>query len=441
MISNIRTFLSDKKNHILFSVTNMTLRGLGLAGRFVLSIYLAKYLDMETVGLFGLVAGAAGIAPALFGWGINYYIWRELVGRPMHDAGAMIRDRFLFQSISLLIVTTFTFLFFLSGIVPAPAHLGQLTVIILLEIFALDSHMVLIGLRQPLLANFLIFVRSALWVFPYVGISYYFAEYRTFDFLIDLWISSLILTHILIFNYVRGWPWKQIISIKINLHHFIKMLGKSWVIYLSDLGLVGALFVDRFVVNHFMGLKQTGIFVFFWTIANAVQVLVATSIVQVAAPHLVETYRKHGEAIWRRELLKETTKALMAGVILSVLIYSFVLLLLPFLGRPELLEATPLLAILLISALVRIISDMANNGLYCRGQDISYAVINICGLVVGLILNVIAIRLWGLYGAACSISLTATLLLLTRFYYLSLHKDAAHLTKENEVGGRSTTNH
>ncbi|MFX9169486.1 hypothetical protein ABTN79_19710, partial [Acinetobacter baumannii] len=62
-------------------LANMVIRGLGLVGRFVLTLAVARFCGLAATGVFGLVQGAAGSLPAVTSFGLNYMMNREIIGQ------------------------------------------------------------------------------------------------------------------------------------------------------------------------------------------------------------------------------------------------------------------------------------------------------------------------------------------------------------------------
>ena len=59
---------------------NTALRLASLLGRFILTIYIARYLGTAALSLYGYVIGAIAIVIAGGGLGLNYQTDREIVG-------------------------------------------------------------------------------------------------------------------------------------------------------------------------------------------------------------------------------------------------------------------------------------------------------------------------------------------------------------------------
>ncbi|MBP2159777.1 MULTISPECIES: lipopolysaccharide biosynthesis protein [Asticcacaulis] len=411
--------MSGKLNlqKMLVPLTNMGLRGVGLVGRFALSFYLVKFLSLSETGQFGLIVGVAGVLPALFGFGMNYFLSREIIGVDIEDAFARIRDKMVVMA-SLLGVTL------LGALAVNTVHpvnmLGNLWLaglIIVLEVIAFDLHIVLISLRKPLLANFLLIVRSAAWVFPFIGVSFLWPQYRNLDTLLVFWLASLVLSFLVLWLFTRTWPWLKTLSRRIDsqwIGHTIKAAG---LVYLSDLGLVVYSYFDRFFIAGHLGLAATGVYTFYWTMANALLVLITAAVVQVSLPGLVDGF-KAGEDAWRQRFGRMLVKALAGSLAMAVAMYGAVTFLMPYIGNPELSRHPLIFPLMLLAIVVKIVADMTHYGLYSRKKDRTLALVNISGIVVNLILTFALVTLFGLIGVGVSMLGTAAYLLMSRGWFL-----------------------
>ncbi len=411
--------MSNGKLHsVWLSVTNILIRGLSVTLRFALSLYVARYMGLSSVGLLGVVTGVAGVMPSLTGLGLNYFISREIVDLPYVVAGQKIRDRLAVTCLMCFMFLAVVLEMRAAGVHFMPEIGGIVLSIVVFEVFSLDIHMSLIGLRLQLLASSLLFVRSALWVIIFISVSYRYPEYRSLSFVFHLWLSALVATFGILFLCFFRWPWRQIMAVPLDAVWLLRTINRSWLIYISDGALAGSIYLDRFIVNGMEGLKITGIYMFFWSIANTSQVLISTSVIQMALPQMVAAYRNADQNRWRAIIFEEGLKVLIAGLILATGSYFLIRLLLPFIHRPELNGYLYFFCLMLIAAIVRMVSDVLNYGLYSRGHDKLYAQSNIIGIFLSTFSTIIALKFFGLYAVGFGMLITSILLLAFRFTFL-----------------------
>ena len=333
---------------LLLPFLNMGMRGVTLVARFGLALYLAKYLPLADVGLFGLVAGVANMMPVIAGWGLNYYLEREVVGKSKQVGGQMVRDRLVVTFLTLIVLVILAAPLVLYWHVLPDAPLAMLALaIIVLECVAYDLHDALISMGYPLSANAMLFVRSALWIFPVAALGIWLPELRTLHLVFSLWLVGLVGNFIVLFWVLRGWPLGAIARAKIDKAWTFSTIRKGGLVYLSDLGFLGTLYLDRYIVDHFLGLSLTGIFTLYWSMANAVHALVNTGIIQLVFPVLVAAYkdggRDEGMLLVRRTLMK----VIGLSAVLSVGLGGFFPFVLGLLGKTEIAAYAPVFWVML----------------------------------------------------------------------------------------------
>lgn len=76
--------------HTLTSLSIMTLRGLALVAKFALTLFIARFIDLETLGVYGLVAGAAAILPMVAGLGLFHVLSRDAVSQRLDEITRML---------------------------------------------------------------------------------------------------------------------------------------------------------------------------------------------------------------------------------------------------------------------------------------------------------------------------------------------------------------
>ncbi|MCX5517717.1 hypothetical protein OSH10_04655 [Kaistia defluvii] len=415
-----------RRQALVVPAANLSVRAIGLAMRLGLVVYLARFLGMTEVGQFGLIQGAASLTPVVLGWGITYYLGRELVGKTRLEAGRLVRDRLLLTMASVAAAGALLAALMLTETIEAPGALPWIAAILFLEALAFDLHFALISVGRPITANFLLFVRSGLWVFPAAGLGLALPALRTLDFVLLCWTLALIANFIALLPILGAWPLAAIARAPIDRDWIAARMRGSKLIYLNDLGVVGMAYLDRYIVHSMLDLRATGIFVLHWAVANAVHVLVTAATVQVSLPVLVSAYRQGGDRRWRIELRTLGLRVLAIGAPLSLLVFAVAVLGLPGLPAEALPFSAPLLALMLASAVIRLLADALNYGLYSRGLDRSLACINILGAVVAVLLSLALLPMLGLVGVGLAMVLNSTLLLVARAVALSARDRIQH---------------
>lgn len=399
-------------------VPNMVIRAMTLFLRFALSFYIVSQLGLAAAGVYGLAVGAIGIVPAAVGWGLNYFISREVVGHTPSSAAALIRDRLVITFASLTLGT----LIAVPVLIWQTGGIGQTYLLILallwLETIALDLYMPMIGLELALFANVLVFVRSALWIPVVVAIGFLVPALKTLDSVFAAWIVSHLLALAMLLAYLRRWPIRASLSEDMKLKMLMRRARNAWYIYFSDLGIVGLGYADRFILNALLGLTATGVYSFYFSITNALQTLIATAVVQLALPRMVRAFRGGDPAEWQAELRRQMVKTLAFAGVLSLLIFAATELIFHLAPAGRFPVYRVLLAIMLLAATIRSGSDLLNVSITSMGRDRMYAINNVAGVVVAIAFGAGFMWMFGLIGAGLSAAATATTLFLVRFVYL-----------------------
>jgi len=380
----------------------MSLRATALASRFALSIYALRYLSIESLGTFGLAVGLAGIMPPLLGLGINYHLNRDILAMSQTEAHLAARDR-LIVSVSMLalvwLCAALSGAWSLSLLGGYPLLLG---LIVSLETLATDMHVMIINRGHAVLANLLLFIRSASWIPPVILLGIAAPALRSLSAIFAAWLLALIVSGViaaLFFMRRIGTPfWKR----APRVCALLKRARANPLIYVNDLGLAGQTYLDRFVVYWLLGSTATGIYTFAFSITNSLYVLVHVSTVQIALPSLARAIDDPDQERWRRVLVSYVRQATSFGLCLAAPMIGVVLYILPMVDIRQLTEQSTLFLSMVCAAVMKPVSDIFNVGLYSRRRDTAVAVLNIAALVLGTLLTMIAISLTRLAGVGIS---------------------------------------
>lgn len=397
---------------------NMAIRGSQLFFRFALSFYIVSQLGLEAAGIYGLAIGAIGIVPATVGWGLNYFVSREVVGHTPATAAGMIRDRLTISIASLLAgtVVAVPVLAWMTGGLSETAIL--ILILLWLETLALDIYMPMIGLEMALFANVMVFIRSALWIPIVVAIGFLYPPLQTLNAIFIGWIASHFVALAMLGVHLRRWPIGEGLRERMQLGRLGQRVRTAWYIYFSDLGIVGLGYADRFILNALLGLVATGIYSFYFSITNALQTLITTAVVQLALPRMVRSARGGDGAEWRAELRRQMGKTLAYSGVLAVAIFAATEVIFRVSPEGRFPVDRTLLVVMLLAAIVRSASDLLNVAITSMGRDHAYAATNVVGVLLALGFGAGFMWAFGLIGAGLSAVATAGALLVIRLVYL-----------------------
>lgn len=396
--------------HILL----FAIRGISTVSKFFLTLYVARYLGLAELGIYGLVAAAGAIAPAALGFGLTDWVVRQIVVAERTDA--------LRKSSARLLVSVAAHLAFqpllwianhaLGSPVPA-AWIWLIAPIILLEHLASDAHDLLTARGQIALTTALQFIRAALWPIAVVGIGLLYPETRTLDVIFLGWLLGLLLMWAVFFGWLlmRGVAvvprWADLSALAGNLRY-------SFPLYARDIAQTGSLFIDRYLVSLTLGLELTGVYVFFWSVGNVVHGMVNSVILQPQAARLIGVVQggmvRLDEVQWR--ILLEAT---IWAVLMSAAAFAAMLMILPFLQRPELYAHLTIFGVILFATWARLWADTFGYALLALHRDKAIVIASVVGVLASAALNLLLIPRLGLAGAASAFLLTGLLLTALRW--------------------------
>lgn len=407
------------------ALANVVIRLGSVAARLLLLAYLAKFVGLSDVGSFGLVAGLAGMAPAAVGWGANFFLSRDLIRfqREGRDLRNILLDRLMLTVLTLVVAATLLSILaatadVASGLRVSILVVGLVAAIVSLECLCLDLQMAFISLGRSVFANVLLLLRSAAWIPFCVVDGYLDVTARSLERLLAWWWAGSLLSFTLGMTALFLLPRTRTERLGASFPYFFQKFRAGPYIYLNDLALVGSLYLERYVVTHFLGLTGAGIYTLCWSIGNAIYAVVQSAILQPSLRRLVTILHEHGPQRWREQLRSEVLRSGSAYAGFVALAVVAIWLSPSSLGLSEIVNHPGLLAGFMVSNGIKLSAEALNYGLYSSGHDKAFAAINLTSMVASLALSAAFTAAWGLLGTACAAILSATVVLLVRRSFL-----------------------
>jgi O-antigen/teichoic acid export membrane protein len=385
------------------------------AAKFLLSIYTARYLGLADLGIYGLLVAGTTIVPAIAGFGMTDWIVRRIVDLPSEQAMPLMASRSSLTICVHLVVQPLLLLAdFLLG-EPVPLGLAALAgLILMLDNLNSEASDMLVARRHVLLANGLTFLRTGLWPLLVIAVGLAFPQTRTLEALLIGWAAMLVVTSFILLGLLaqRG-RWRHMHP---QWGSYLPQLAGSRALYVKDVSSTLGIFFDRFIISMFLGLELTGVYTFFWSIANVVHSLALVGILLSQLAPLLSAGRKVDKTEFHAIERGMQIEIGAWTLLLSLGIAVATPVLLPYLGRPLLENYLVVFWMILVATILRVAADGYGYALLALNRDSEIAIIAFVGALASAVLNAILTPLAGLWGAATAYVITAAGLLAIRYY-------------------------
>lgn len=385
----------------------MGIRGSALISKVALSFYVAKFLDLQSLGYYGYLTGAAAVMPIMLGFGTIQKISRQIAAQGLPGSLHPLK-RYWALTATLYVVLGLGAAGFFVFLRPTTdsAQLAVLIVsVLLLEHLNNDAYSILTSTRRPFFANIQIFVRAALWIYIYMSASYFVSELRNLTSLLICWLFGVLISFVI---FLLGCEPRFIRNLLLSKRDPSdkRLPSFSLPLYVGDSVNAISLFLDRYLVGVFLGTESAGIYSFYSSVAFGAYNLANASVMQVMRPKLVKLYfdgRDYDYAQLHRECMN---RSLLSAALLCSASAIVLSLTLTYIGSPKIANEVGISYVLLVGTIARIASDVQGYFFYTRAVDSTFAKTVVFAAVLLVTLNVMLIPTLGLYGAALAFLLT-----------------------------------
>ncbi|WP_457593293.1 oligosaccharide flippase family protein [Hydrogenimonas sp.] len=402
------------------SILNLGLRGLSMLAKFLLIIYIGKYLSVDELGEYGLFVTTITIAIYFLGLDFYTYNTREILSKPQEERFPLIRDQFIFHLIVYVVILPLLLSVFAIGIIET-RYIVYFYLILIFEHLSQELYRLYTTLQKPIFANMLLFFRTGIWV--YVVIILWFLSVPNTQNLETVWY---------------GWSIGSFISIIIGVFYIKKEYGFEtlaqkidwlWIkngVKVSIPFLIGTLaykvieFSDRYMIDYYMTKTDVGIYTFFGSIANTINIFIFTLVIMIYYPKLIEFYQKGRTREFKSIIKKFTYKTILLSIILSVGIVIFIHPIIDFMDKSLFYQDIAVLWLLIMANVILNISYIPHYILYAIRKDTILRNSMILGALLNVFLNIFLIKLYGVTGAAISTIASFLLILFIKYFNIPL---------------------
>jgi O-antigen/teichoic acid export membrane protein len=400
---------------------NLSLRGGGMVGKFLLIFFLARILSPEEVGTYGLFTVTVGYALYFLGMDFYTYSGRAMLHAEQKMWPAMLRDQAVLFACSYMVVFPLLSLIFWGGMLPVKYAL-VFYVLLTMEHLSLECIRLLVIIGKPLAAGVFIFIRSGAWC--YALVATYLGGLTSVELktVFWLWVLADALAVAGGVWLLRNLPWGNLNS-KINWAWIGQGLRVAALFLVGTLALRGIFTLDRYFVEAYSGREMLGVYTLYLGVCTSIIGFVDAAVFSFRYPRLVSIYKSGQYAAFesvRRDFGRQT---LIAVTLLALAAAALIVPVLEWIGKPLYLQHLSVFYLLLAASTLFVIGHIPHYSLYAMGYDRSIVGAHIAGFIAFIVLSVLLAPAYGMGGVATALFMAVTLTgALKQWKFISLGK-------------------
>ena len=370
----------------LAPLVNLIIRALTLLGKFVLLFYIAKFLSINEVGVYGLIVVV--VSYALYAVGFDFYTYstRELIRQPRSDWSGYLK-----KQLQLILITYIILLPLISvGISSIIDYhwLIYLCILIVLEHLNQEMMRLLIIDNKSVLASNLMFIRGGLWCYVSIALMYFHLIPQNLNSVLLAWISfDLISLSIGIYSIRKYLNFYN--SAPVSLTWITNGLKICIPLLFSTLVVRAITTLDRIWLENLEGIEVVAAYALFVGLTNSMISFLDTGVFSFIYPKMISS-SQHREEFFKhvRKMIFQSTLliSLISIVLVSVLPY-----LLDWIGKETYQQYRYVFYIILLANIFYCFSMIPHYILYACNRDKLIIFSHILGLLVFILSSLLFI--------------------------------------------------
>lgn len=376
----------------------VSLRSLTLVVKFLTTLFIAKFIGIDSLGVFGLISAVCVVAPSLLGLSLMYSLSRRAVTQDPEEIclGMVNYTYFILLLYACISVPILIYAYFEHNLV----FFSIVILTVFIEHLNLDIYGLLLNLSKPLLANVLHFIKSAMWMLVYMVSAFFCPFLLSLEYLLAFWITGSLVSFFTFVLFSRKWPW--VLTPLSELFPWLRGEYKlSKLLFLN--GILSSIiqYATHFLITLLLGLEMTGVYTLYTQALSAMSNLLQTGVIQLYRPQLVATYKSKNysmyKKIFRKCLLDTMQISLLMMILAAVGMYVVAHYII---DKPLVIYWLPIFYSMLLVFFLANIKEVANLFFYSLHRDDLTFLFSLISGIVTLIITPIALYQLNLTGVA-----------------------------------------
>lgn len=388
-----------------------------MGSRFVLIIVLARLLEPAEVGLFGLFTATIALSMLVIGGDYYTYSQRELISSPESSWSNIIQHQTIATMILYIILLPLQMLIFWLDLLPEKLILWFFLILVF-EHIGQEINRLLIAMRYPLTASWVMFIRTALWISYVLPVMWFDSDRRDLLIVFESWLVGGVLAVLYggLVIYLGAKPWYRI---NVNWDWLFKGFKVALMFILATASLKAITTFDRYFVEYFNDATVLGVYVLYIGMAMVVANLLEPAVYSFLYPRLISAYNQNDFKSYSKVMKEMIISALSISILLVCAIGVLAPFVFEWIGREVYQQYLPALWILLLASMIYGLSMIPHYGLYARGADKSLMFSHLSSLGVFIFVSFVSSNITVLLAVPIGLLATFTWIAVIKsvFYY------------------------
>jgi len=406
-------------NWLAHSDTNLagiSSRAISIVGKFLLVFYLARFLSLAELGIYGVFTTTVTLSVYLVGAEFYTYSTRELLVARRDQQPILIRDQAIFHLLMYMLILPALISVFLLDFLPFDLIVFFYTILVMTHLMQ-DIHRILIALSHATEAYIVSAISNGVWTIPAIVGGVLFPQLRTLNFVLICWAISACLAALIGSLLLMRWKLLKLTLETINWHWIWKGLTICYKFFLASIAYRIIDLSSRYIIQFFAGDSAVGVYTLFGSITKILPDFVFAGLVVVIFPRLVASFEQHNIEGYEFQLSRLKKAVITSSILLTPLFAAGIFLVIPILDRQELYSELPAYFALLLSAVIITLSFVPHYVLYAKKDDNQILLATVLGAALSILLNLLWIPRYGLFGAAGAAALSFGSVGLVKVYF------------------------
>ena len=404
------------RSFLKIKTINLVLRGITLGSKFLLSIYLVKFLSLEANGEYGIFV--ATISMLTYVLGLDFYSFnnREILQENSSESGKKIKNQFFLFTIVYLIVLPLLYVLGLFDFI-GEKYVFLFYLILIFDHISIELYRLLVVFSKPIQANMNLFLRTGIWILVLIFAWHNdFEELKNLKSVFNFWmIGSFLSVAYSIFSLSTtgiSIPWRE----KIETKWILAGLKIATPFFIATLSYKIIQFADRYMVEFYLGTKQTGVYYFFSNISMLIETFVQTTVVMIYSPQLIASLKK--DKPFQINIFKTFSKEIVIYSVLAVVsVCAIIYPLLYIVEKTELFLSISVFFVMITTRFIFNISLIYHFKLYVAKKDRIIMTSTLVAVLFNISLNFILIPYYGLIGGALATLVSILIMMGFKLFY------------------------